>query len=89
MRMLATDPKFEALLWQAEALATMVKIYLLARQDYVELRYAGREKGDADAFHAHQMLLAQAHHVYTTSKATLQRTDHQYRAALAAVKFTL
>ena len=89
MRMLATDPKFEALAWASQDLAVAVGLYMCARMDYVTVRYAGREKGDPDAFHAHQMRLAQAHLVYTTTKAALHSADHKYRAALAAVKFTL
>mgnify|MGYP001593034645 CR=1 FL=1 len=89
MRMLATDPKFAALMWESRTLAVVVGMYMDARKDYVAVRYAGREKGDAEAFHAHQMRLAHAHLVYTTTKAALRTADQKYRAALAAVKFTL
>jgi len=85
----ATTPLLEALSTAVSELHSAAGEYSWCRVRYVAVRYEDQVKRDPEAYSQHQKVLSTAHYNYTQSKARLSQADHDYRAALTAVRFIL
>jgi hypothetical protein len=85
----ATTPLLEALSTAVSELHSAAGEYSRCRVRYVAVRYEDSPKGDPQAYAKHQSLLSNSHRYYVEAKARLSQADHDYRAALTAVRFIL